>query len=88
MASHVVGVLEYFDGGYVWELGYLYHHQTRVRDILWLLKRIYSSTEEMRRRYNNGMAASHLAALETVADDRVIPWRDPDDIPEAVAKVP
>jgi len=88
MASIVVGVLEDFDGGYVWELGYLYHHQTRVRDVLWLLKRVYSSAEEMRRCYDNGMAASHLAALEAVANDRVVHWEDPADIPEAVDEVP
>lgn len=88
MASHVVGVLEDFDGGYVWELGYLYHHQTRVRDVLWLLKRLYGSAEEMRRRYDNGMAASHLAALERAAGDRVVHWEEPADIPEAVARVP
>jgi hypothetical protein len=87
-ASHVVGLLEDFDGGYVWELGYLYHHQRRVRDVLWLLKRVYGSAEEMRRRYDNGMAASHLAALEDAAGDRVLTWEDPADLPEAVAKIP
>lgn len=88
MASHVVGVLEDFDGGYVWELGYLYRRQTRVRDVLWLLKRIYGSADEMRRRYDNGMAASHLAALENVADDRVVHWEAPADLPDAVARIP
>lgn len=88
MASHVVGVLEDFDGGYVWELGYLYHHQTHVRDVLWLLKRLYGSPEEMRRRYDNGMAASHLAALEEVAGDRDVLWEGPDDLPAAVDRVP
>ena len=88
MASHVVGVLEDYDGGYVWELGYLYRFQTRVRDILWLLKRIYESEETMRDRYDNGMAASHLAALEAAVDDRVITWRDPDDLPNVVDSIP
>lgn len=88
MASHVVGVLEDFDGGYVWEIGYLYHYQTRVRNILWLLKRVYDSGEEMRERYDNGMAASHLAALEAAAADRVIEWTEEGDLPEAVAAIP
>lgn len=88
MASHVVGVLEDFDGGHVWELGFLYHQQARVRDILWLLKRVYENEDEMRDRYDNGMAASHLAALEEAAGDRVVTWRDPDDLPDAVAKIP
>lgn len=87
IASHVVGVLEDFDGGHVWELGYLYHHQTHVRDILWLLKRVYED-EEMRERYDNGMAASHLAALEKAVEDRVITWRDEGDLSEAVEQIP
>lgn len=88
MASNVVGVLENFDGGYVWELGYPYHQQARVRDVLWLLKRIYGPSEEMRRRYDNGMAASHIAAIEEIASDRVIHWEDPNDIPAAVDRIP
>lgn len=88
MASHIVGILEDFDGGHVWELGFLYYQQTRIRDILWLLKRIYESADEMRDQYDNGMAASHLAALEEAADDRVITWEDSADLPEAVAAIP
>jgi hypothetical protein len=42
----------------------------------------------MRERYDNGMAASHLAALEEAVGDRVIPWEDPDDIPAAVEAIP
>lgn len=88
MASHVVGVLEDFDGGHVWELGYLYHHQTHVRDVLWLLKRIYDSEEETRERYDNGMAASHLAALEEAAGDRVITWNGVAELSDAVDRIP
>lgn len=88
MASHLVGVLEDFDGGHVWELGYLYHQQRHVRDRLWLLKRLYESDEEMRRQYDNGMAASHLATLEEVAGDCVIGWRDDDELREAVEQIP
>jgi len=88
MASHVVGVLEDFDGGHVWELGYLYHHQIHVRDILWLLKRVYEGEGEMRARYDNGMAASHLATLEEAVGDRVITWRDEEGLSDAVEAVP
>jgi hypothetical protein len=88
MASYVVGVLEDFDGGHVWELGYLYHRQTHVRDILWLLKRIYEDDAVMRERYDNGMAASHLAALEAAAGNRVVEWSDPDELPDAVESIP
>jgi hypothetical protein len=88
MATHVVGILEDYDGGHVWELGFLYHSQTRIRDVLWLLKRVYDSHEKMRDRYDNGMAASHLAALEEAAGDRVVPWEEPDDIPDAVESIP
>jgi hypothetical protein len=42
----------------------------------------------MRERYDNGMAASHLAALEEAVDDRVIPWEAPNDLPDAVEAIP
>lgn len=88
MASSIVGVLEDYDGGHVWELGYLYHYQTTVRNAFWMLKRVYDSEEEMRERYDNGMAASHLAALEEAVRDRVITWSHPDELPEAVESIP
>ena len=88
IASHIVGIVEDFDGGHVWELGYLYNHQTRVADILWLLKRIYDSENMMRERYDNGMAASHMAMLEKAAADRVIPWGNDDELDAAVARIP
>lgn len=88
MASHIVGVLEDFDGGHVWELGYLYHQQRHVRDRLWLLKRLYETEAEMRRQYDNGMAASHLAALEKTAGDRMIGWSDEASLRDAVEKIP
>ena len=88
MATHIVGILEDYDGGHVWELGFLYHYQAHVRNSLWLLKRLYSTQEEIRDRYDNGMAASHLAALEEAVGDRVILWEDPDDLPDAVEAIP
>jgi|GEM_PF-266961 len=87
-ATHVVGVLEDYDGGHVWELGYLYHEQSRVRDILWLLKRVYDDPDRGRDRYDNGMAAAHLAALERAAGDRVIEWRSESSLRRTVDEVP
>ena len=71
-AAWVVGVIEDFDGGHVWKLGYLYRQQTSVRDVLWLLKRVYDDPAEHRAQYENRMAASHVAALEAVVSDRVV----------------
>ncbi|WP_436924359.1 aminopeptidase [Halosimplex amylolyticum] len=87
-STHVVGVLEDYDGGHVWELGYLYHQQSRVRDILWLLKRVYGDEATERERYDNGMAASHLAALERSAGERVVTWDDESSLRRAVDEVP
>lgn len=88
MASEIVGVLEDFDGGHVWELGFLYRRQSRVRNALWLLERVYEDEAAMRRHYDNGMAASHLAALEAAAGDRVLTWTDPSELPDVVASIP
>lgn len=87
-ATLIVGILEDFDGGYVWELGYLYRMQTRTRDILWLLKRIYGDEETNREKYDNGMAASHLSQLEEAVSERVVEWSDSDDLPDAVEELP
>lgn len=87
-ATHVVGVLEDYDGGHVWELGFLYHRQSHVHDSLWILKRVYDDEELQRERYDNGMAASHLAALEEAVEDRVVTWRTEEDLKDAVEEVP
>jgi len=87
-ATRVVGVLEDYDGGHVWELGYLYHEQSRVRDILWLLTRVYDDPDTQRERYDNGMAAAHLAALERAAGDRVVEWTSEASLRRAVGEVP
>ncbi|WP_241658467.1 hypothetical protein [Halorubrum sp. BOL3-1] len=67
-------MIEDLDGGHVWELDNLYRQQTTVRDALWLLKRMYDDPAAEQARYDNGMAASHLAALEAVVADRVLKW--------------
>jgi len=87
-ATWVVGVIEDFDGGHVWELGYLYRQQTSVRDVLWLLKRVYDDPETQRAQYDNGMAASHLAALEAAVGDRVVEWATLDELDSAVEEIP
>lgn len=87
-ATHVVGVLEDYDGGHVWELGFLYHRQSHVHDSLWILKRVYDDEDLQRERYDNGMAASHLAALEKAVEDSVVTWRTEEDLKDAVGEVP
>ncbi len=88
MMNWIVGVLEDYEGGYIWELGYLYSYQRNVRDILWILKRIYDDAETSREKYDNGMAEPHLTTLEKSIEDRVIAWREIDDLIEAVKKIP
>ncbi|MUW13820.1 aminopeptidase [Halorubrum sp. CBA1125] len=87
-ATHVVGVIEDFDGGHVWELGLLYKQQVAVRDVLWILKRIYRTEAEMRGRYDNGMAASHMAALEESVGEKVLEWETVTELDEAVQEIP
>jgi len=87
-ATWVVGVIEDFDGGHVWELGYLYRQQTSVRDVLWLLKRVYDDPETHRSKYDNGMAASHLAALEATVDERVVEWSTRNELDSGTEQIP
>lgn len=42
----------------------------------------------MRDRYDDGMAASHLAALEEAAGERVITWTAPAGLPGAIESIP
>ena len=87
-ATWVIGVIEDFDGGHVWELGYLYRQQTSVRDVLWLLKRVYDDPAEHRARYDNGMAASHLAALEAAVGERIAEWSTLAELDSTVDRIP
>ncbi|WP_225335614.1 hypothetical protein [Halomicrobium urmianum] len=84
MATHIVGVVEDFDGGYVWELGLLF--APSYRENVWVLKRRYPNDEEERERYDNGMAASHVQQLLT--GDRCHEWADTDELRDAVEHVP
>jgi hypothetical protein len=83
MASHVVAVLEDFDGGYVWELGLLY--APSYREKAWVLQRVYDSAATQREEYANGMAAAHL---EHLSRERVLTWATEADLRAAVEEIP
>jgi hypothetical protein len=83
-ATHIVLMVEDYEGGYVWELGYLFHDDIRRK--VWVLKREYGSDGANREHYNNGMAASHLRLLENA--DRTARWEDEADLTEKVTDIP
>lgn len=83
-ATHIVGVVEDFDGGYVWELGLLF--APSYREIVWMLKRRYPDEKTERERYDNGMAASHVKLLLT--GRRCYEWFDIDELRDVVDEVP
>ena len=83
-ASHIVAVVEDFDGGYVWELGLLFAPEYRPKT--WVLKRRYSDDDTERSQYDNGMAASHVKALLT--GDRCVEWEMVADLPVVVDEIP
>ncbi|ELZ15805.1 hypothetical protein C478_04854 [Natrinema thermotolerans DSM 11552] len=83
-ATHIVAVIEDFDGGYVWELGLLF--APTYRDKTWVLKRRYPDPETERERYDNGMAASYVELLLT--GDRAYEWLDADELRDVVDEVP
>lgn len=83
-ATHIVGVIEDFDGGYVWELGLVFAPSYRQK--AWILKRRYEDAETERRRFENGMAASHVELLLT--GPRCYEWADTDELRDAVRYIP
>jgi hypothetical protein len=83
MATHVVAVLEDFDGGYVWELGLLY--APAYREKVWVLQRVYDDDGTQRDQYDNGMAAAHL---EHLSRKRVRTWASEADLRAAVGELP
>lgn len=83
-STHVVPVVEDFDGGYVWELGLLYAPEYRAK--VWVLRRRYTEPEVDREKYDNGMAYSHIRQL--LASDRCIEWVSEEDLPAAVEQIP
>ncbi|ELZ09967.1 hypothetical protein C479_10350 [Halovivax asiaticus JCM 14624] len=84
LATHIVAVLEDFDGGYVWELGLLF--APAYREKAWVLKRLYDDPERERSRFDNGMAASHVEALLT--GERAHEWTTVDELRAAVDEIP
>lgn len=82
--THVTAVIEDFDGGYLWELGLLFAPEYREK--VWVLKRRYTDADEERKRYDNGMGASHVRLLLT--GDRACEWTDTDGLRECVKRVP
>ncbi|WP_254823007.1 hypothetical protein [Haloglomus halophilum] len=83
MATHVVAVLEDFDGGYVWELGLLYAPSYRAK--AWVPQRVYDDDRTQREHYENGMAAAHL---EHLSRERVFTWATVSDLRAAVDEIP
>ena len=83
-ATHIVGVIEDFDGGYVWELGLLF--APSYREKTWILKRRYTNDDIERDRFDNGMAASHVKLLLT--GDRCCEWSNEDELRECVGEIP
>lgn len=84
LATHIVAVIEDFDGGYVWELGLLF--APSYREKAWVLKRRYPDEQTERERYDNSMGASHVKLLLT--GPRAYEWVTPDELREAVEKIP
>ena len=83
-ATHIVAVIEDFDGGYVWELGLLFGPS--YRDKTWILKRAYDDPQTEHNKYENGMAASHVELL--VTSSRCHEWTDAETLREAVENIP
>ncbi|WP_159904852.1 hypothetical protein [Salinirussus salinus] len=84
MATHIVAVVEDFDGGYVWELGLLF--APLYREKAWVLKRRYPDDDTEREKYDNGMGASHVELLLT--GSQAYEWVDTDDLRDVVDEIP
>lgn len=83
-ATHIVVVIEDYEGGYVWELGYLF--QQSLRERVWVLKRDHGTAGANRKRYDNGMAASHVRLLENAT--RTLRWEAEDDLVDRLDELP
>ena len=83
-ATHIVAVIEDFNGGYVWKLGLLF--APSYREKAWVLKRRYGDGETERDRYENGMVISHVELLLT--GPRCHEWTDSRELRAAVQEIP
>lgn len=84
MATHIVAVIEDFDGGYVWELGLLF--APSYREKAWVLKRRYPDDDTEREKYDNGMSASHVKLLLT--GSQAFEWTDTEELRAALDEIP
>jgi hypothetical protein len=84
MATHIVAVIEDFDGGYVWELGLLFAPSYRKK--AWVLKRRYPDDDTERDKYDNRMSASHVKLLLT--GTQAVEWSDTDELRAAIDEIP
>lgn len=84
MATHIVAVIEDFDGGYVWELGLLF--APSYREKAWVLKRRYPDDDTERETYDNGMSVSHVKLLLT--GSQAFEWTDTDELRAALDEIP
>ena len=82
-ATHIVAVIEDFDGGYVWEMGLLFALPNREKS--WILKRKYDNPQTERQKYENGMAASHIGLILT--GPQCFEWKDTDELRDSVSKI-
>lgn len=80
--THISMVIEDFDGGYVWESGLLYNYREKT----WVLKRRYGDDERESKRYDNGMAASHIEALR--GTEHLQEWSDSESLLEVTDRIP
>ena len=84
VSSHIVAVIEDFDGGYVWELGLTFSPSYRSKT--WILKRAYESEEIEREKYKNGMAISEIELLLT--GERAEEWSTEEELKECAENIP
>lgn len=84
MVTHIVAVIEDFDGGYVWELGLAFAAPHREK--VWVLKRRYRTEQTERERYDDGMSASHVRLLLT--GRRAREWVDTVGLRAVVEEIP
>ena len=83
-ATHIVAVIEDFDGGYRWELGTM--ERPEYKEKSWVLRRLYDSEAEHRAQYDDGMAESQLRGWE--ARDRCFRWVDREELLTLVERIP
>jgi hypothetical protein len=82
-ATHIVAVLEAYEGGIVTELGCI--AQFSYRDKAWVLKRHYDTKETRPDQYQNSMAGSVVAELNEL--NQQMTWRDEEELLDKTRKI-